>query len=163
MAGDGDEEWTNGRTDQSGGSGHETTKYKGKIVTWGNAMLNTALVNSQDTREETYPDRTDSKSRHATLESRLFSFLCDPLINALSQPNVRLHVPRIEQHLEILGKFDIEHADVGSSIPKCPALLVVPGESETSKNRGTLDENMGQWGLCTPKWHVRTSLRVQTA
>ena len=43
-----------------------------------------------------YPDRADGKSHHATLEPRLGPLLGDPLVDTLSQPNVRLHVPRIE-------------------------------------------------------------------
>ena len=40
-----------------------------------------------------YPNRTNGKSHHAALEPGLFSLLGDSLVDTLSQPNVRLHVP----------------------------------------------------------------------
>ena len=94
--------------------------------------------------KEAYPNRADGESHHTALESRLFALLGNPLVDTLSQPNVSLHVPRIEQHLEVFGKFDIEHTNIGSSIPKRPAFLVVPSESETGNDGGTLYGDIGQ-------------------
>jgi len=94
--------------------------------------------------KEAYPDRADGESHHTALESRLFALLGDPLVDTLSQPNVSLHVPRIEQHLEVFGEFDIKHTDIGSSIPKRPAFFVVPSESETGDYGGTLYGGTGQ-------------------
>ena len=141
MAGDRDEQWTKGGTNKSGDSGNETAKNEGKVVTWRDAVLK-CNVSKQSEYEgrKTYPDRTNSESHHATLEPGLRAFLCDPLINALSQPNVRLHVPRIEQHLEVLGELNIEHPNISSTVPKRASLLVVPGEPKTSDDRGTLRE-----------------------
>ena len=91
--------------------------------------------------KESYPNRANGKSHHAALEPGLFSLLGDSLVDTLSQPNVRLHVPRIDQHLKVLGELDIEHTNVGGSVPKRPPFLVIPSEPETSNDSGTLDEN----------------------
>ena len=90
---------------------------------------------------EPYPDRADCKSEHATLEPRLDSFIGGPLIDGLSHPNIRLHVPRIEEELDVLGKFSAEDTNVGGPIPKGLALFVVPGEPVAGEDRGTLDGN----------------------
>jgi hypothetical protein len=100
LTGDGNEQWANGGTDKSGDGGDETTENEREIVSWGNTVLENTMSIRNTTRnisvKGSYPDRADGESHHATLESRLFSLLGDPLVDTLSQPNVGLHVPRIE-------------------------------------------------------------------
>lgn len=39
------------------------------------------------------------------------------LVHALTQPDVRLHVPRVQQDLEVGCKFDVQDVDIRSIIP----------------------------------------------
>lgn len=65
MAGDRNEQWANGGTDQSGSSGDETTKHKREVITWINTMLEKMSVNSWKAElfgeRKTYPDRAHGK------------------------------------------------------------------------------------------------------
>ena len=98
MAGDGDEQRANAGANHSGGRGDETTECEREIVTRRDTMLQaiTSMNSWSGSVKGPHPDRADSKSHHTAHESRFGSLLGDPLIDTLSQPNVRLHVPRIE-------------------------------------------------------------------
>ena len=66
----------------------------------------------------TYPNRTCDICEHATPEPGLFAFWCHSLVYAFAQPHVRLYVPRVDEHLEVLRNFDFPHVYVRCAIPR---------------------------------------------
>lgn len=83
---------------------------------------------------QTHPDRTGEISEHAALESSLFALGGHPLVHALAQPHVRFHVPRIDDHLEVLRNLDFPHVDVRRAVPGGDARRPVARESEPSQD-----------------------------
>lgn len=76
-----------------------------------------ACVKRENEGGYTYPESTSTKSDQTALKPRFLTLLSHPLIHTLPQPNIRLHIPRIKQHLEIRCELDVEHVDVGCFFP----------------------------------------------
>lgn len=75
-----------------------------------------------------YPERARAKREHTAPEAGFLAFRSDAFVNALSQPHIGLHVPRIKQFLHIGGTFDCTGLDVGGVFPA--SLAVRPETAE---------------------------------
>ena len=83
---------------------------------------------------QTHPDRAGEISEHAALEPSLFALGGHSFVHALAQPHVRLHVPRIDEHLEVFRNLDLPHVDVRCAVPGGGARRPIAGESEAGEN-----------------------------
>ena len=75
--------------------------------------------------EETYPERARCERGEAAAEARLLAFGSDALVDAFAEPDVGLHVPGVEEDLEVLCEFDVQDVYVRRAFPLCAAGLCV--------------------------------------
>lgn len=80
----------------------------------------------------THPESTGSECNHAATEAWLLARRCDTLVHAFAQPHVRLHVPRVKEHLEIRRELDIQDVDVRGVMPKRLSARPKSGETVAS-------------------------------
>lgn len=66
----------------------------------------------------TYPDRTGEICEYAALEPGLFALGRHPLVHALAQPHVRIYVPRVDEHFEVLWNLDFPDIHVRRAVPR---------------------------------------------
>lgn len=64
-----------------------------------------------------YPESTSPKRQHATPEPRFLPFRRNPLIHTLPQPYISLHIPRVQQNLEVARELDYHRDDIRCSVP----------------------------------------------
>lgn len=67
---------------------------------------------------KTDPDCAGSESEHAAGETRLLPLGCYAFVDALAEPDIGLHVPGIEEDLEVRGEFNVEDIEVRSAGPE---------------------------------------------
>ena len=84
------------------------------------------------------PQGTGGERSHASAETGFLALGRDTLVNALPQPDVRLHVPGVQKHLQILRKLNIPYFDVGCAFPCRTATWSIASETESSLNGGSL-------------------------
>ena len=90
----------------------------------------------------TDPERASRECNHATPETGLLSFRRDTLVDTFTEPDIRLHVPRIEKNLEVGRKLDIEDLDVCSALPLGGSRWTEASEPESSKNGSSLQKQL---------------------
>ena len=96
----------------------------------GRGEIASACASSKWTaRTETYPERTRRECGDAAAEAGLLAFGSDALVDAFAEPDVGLHVPRVEEDLEVLCKFDIQDVHVRRAFPLCTTRLCVAREA----------------------------------
>lgn len=95
-------------------------------------------VVTSTTIKTTHPEGTCKEGNHATPETGLFALRCDTFVDAFSEPDVGLHVPRVQKDLEVRWELDLHDFDVGCTLPLRPTLRIKASESKTGKDGGTL-------------------------
>ena len=84
-----------------------------------------------------YPKGTCEESDHTTQEARLLALGSNTLVNALAEPNIRLHIPRIEEDLEVGWELDFHHLDISGTVPLRYAINDI-SETQTGEDAGAL-------------------------
>ena len=87
---------------------------------------------------ETYPERAGRERGEAAAEAGLLAFGCNALIDAFAEPDIGLHVPGVEEDLEVLGEFDVQDVHVRRAFPLCATRLCVAREAQACLDRSTL-------------------------
>lgn len=67
------------------------------------------------------PHRTGPKRHHRASEPGFLALRRHPLIHAVPEPHVRVHVPRIEEDFKVGSEFDVENVHVRGAVPFCGA------------------------------------------
>lgn len=86
-------------------------------------------------KKSTHPESTSEKSDHATPKARFLPLWRDTFIDAFPQPHIRLHIPSIQEDLEVGREFDRHHFDVGSTSPLSSTSRIDRGESQPGEDR----------------------------
>lgn len=66
---------------------------------------------------ETYPERARQEGNHTAPESWFLALGCNTFVDTFSQPDVGLHVPRVEKDFEVGREFDLRDFHVGGTFP----------------------------------------------
>ena len=88
--------------------------------------------------ETAHPYRTRGEGEHAASEPGLLALRRHSLVDTLSEPDICLDVPRVEEYLEVWRELDVHHVNVGSALPRRLALGIEPGEPESGQDGSTL-------------------------
>lgn len=86
----------------------------------------------------TDPESARGKGYHAAPEPRLLAFRRNPLVYALAQPDIRLHVPRVKEDLEVRREFNVPDFHVGCAFPAGLAFGADAREAQTCQYGSTL-------------------------
>ena len=86
----------------------EATEYEGEVVSTCDAVLTWGEFGgtTRTSNLSTNPECACSECNHAARKPRLLAFGRDPLVNALTEPDIRFHVPGVQQNLHVRRKFD---------------------------------------------------------
>lgn len=117
--------------------------------------------------ETAHPYRTRGEGEHTTPEPGLLALRRHSLVDTLSEPDVCLDVPRVEEDLEVRRELDVHHVNVGGALPSRLALGIEPGEPESGQDGSTLmaDEkvvarpHLENLPLSTSRWRSTSSAR----
>ena len=106
--GGGKEEWTEVAPAEAADSLDEATEYEGEVVSTCDAVLTWGEFGgtTRTSNLSTNPECACSECNHAARKPRLLAFGRDPLVNALTEPDIRFHVPGVQQNLHVRRKFD---------------------------------------------------------
>lgn len=95
-------------------------------------------VVTSTTVKRTHPEGARREGNHATPETGLFALRCDTFIDTFPEPDIGLHVPRVQKDLEVGWELDLHDFDVGCAFPLRPTLRIEASESKTGEDGGTL-------------------------
>ena len=87
---------------------------------------------------ETYPERARRERGEAAAEAGLLAFGSDALVDAFAEPDVGLHVPRVEEDLEVLCELDVQDVHVRRAFPLCATRFCVASEAQACLDRSAL-------------------------
>lgn len=113
---------------------NESAKEERKVVATCNTVLSIAISTMQVRRQmtcnlSTDPERARRKGYHAASESRFLSLGRYSFVDAFPEPDVGLHVPRVEEDLHIRCELDRPYFDVSSTVPYGGARRTEPSKS----------------------------------
>jgi len=88
----------------------------------------------------THPERAGQESGQESYESCILSFRRNAFVDTVSEPDIGVHIPAIEQHFEAWCKLDVHNLHVGRAIPQSLACFRVSVEAKTREDRSTLEK-----------------------
>lgn len=132
-----EEERTDVGTGETGDGGDQSAHEECEVVPRCNSMLQASNISVKSVIKKVrtpYPESTREKGDSSNTITRFLALSCDAFIHTFPQPNIRLHVPRVQKNFEVIRELDLEHFDIGSSVPQGVPRSRKAGESESGED-----------------------------
>jgi hypothetical protein len=104
-----------------------------------------AISKTETRMKKTDPYSTRKRGGHAASKPGLLSFRSNAFVDTFPEPDIRIHVPRVDETLEVVRDLNGQHDDIRSAVPLGHARGIETGESKTSEDAGALKDMTQIW------------------